>query len=968
MSTKERLPTNNTGDVESPFLSDELFAVEPKEEWELLTAALAAETPYVGGQAQFSDAMSGLERNQKLDTENLSLGEVLSDTESDRESSDATPVSKWQQEANPEASSSTMSAVSATGTTGGRNFTVNDGTVLTPTLEIFAHDLSAAFERRTGKQIHVTSGVRTPEAQARAMWTKLVANEDLTKLYRNKTAVNEVIAAAKGRPEVVAIPTMMAILTAQMGRGVYLSGHMRANSIDVRSKTMSEAEKRACEAAVAELGARWLHEGVPPHYHVDMPSAVPAHEEPSYWALGRDAWRESGTIVEREDECLLGNPDDQETFETAEAVEDTQTIQGLLGAATSECELRSTRSWESEGIAGETGIPPDLASGPNAFGLKSGENRYLSDRSFLFNNAGTLIWTSRDGKVNVTFLRDGLRRAAVWRANVPMPKSAPIIEVRQPRLFLQADLLFLEVKWRSDSKDLEVTATKKLSDRLSISHSDKGDTALKFSVDPKFLLPEPLFVSFEGALDRKAMITGQSQVGVEAGAVKGGVEAEVRVDLKRLVVEVEKTTQPVTDLIQQKTLHLPVVGPVSRAFQSVVGHEVSYETGAAPVRCSNAFGTLFQNTATGPSNVNAYLLAYLATLVYADRIGVVLPEGRDLYKSKPTTYVQERRRQFEVDLQTNPDKFREKFEKATRPLFFAADRPESATNIPPRFRFVWDKLQVLDPEVMLIETTTSVFVVFRGTDRVPGSFSYEWAEWLTTDFKGKLLPFKELSGRVHTGFWSSLGRIREELIERVKEFHGQTKKVWITGHSLGAAQAQMFAGYLLAPEISKKHQIAVQGVYAFASPRVGDKFFVDNLHKRFPRDGLQRFEFADDPVPLLPPRKLGSYDLYADAGVRNYYDTIFSYQYDADAKKPRDPADDSKALEALAGLANLKLGASFLPPSTFCFHHPNFYLRAAYAQLTKSEKERVPGYLPIPDTESAACGAREIARALGAPG
>jgi hypothetical protein len=224
MSTEERLSTNNTRDVESPFLGDELFAIEPKEEWELRTAAVAAESPYMGGRAQFSDGMSGLEREFYVNEDSRLEKEASAEEGEDLEDDLVDELE---------------SAVSPTGTTGGRNFTVNDGTVLTPRLEILAHDLSAAFERRTGKQIHVTSGVRTPEAQARAMWTKLVAKEDLTILYRNKTAVNEVIAAAKDQPEVVAIPAMVAVLTAQMGRGVYLSGHMRANSIDVRSKTMS---------------------------------------------------------------------------------------------------------------------------------------------------------------------------------------------------------------------------------------------------------------------------------------------------------------------------------------------------------------------------------------------------------------------------------------------------------------------------------------------------------------------------------------------------------------------------------------------------------------------------------------------------------------------------------------------------------------------------------------------------------
>lgn len=66
MSTKERSATDYTGEVESPFLDQELFAVEPKEEWEPHAAALVAETPF---QRAFEQGQTSLSEPEELEEE-----------------------------------------------------------------------------------------------------------------------------------------------------------------------------------------------------------------------------------------------------------------------------------------------------------------------------------------------------------------------------------------------------------------------------------------------------------------------------------------------------------------------------------------------------------------------------------------------------------------------------------------------------------------------------------------------------------------------------------------------------------------------------------------------------------------------------------------------------------------------------------------------------------------------------------
>jgi triacylglycerol lipase len=70
-------------------------------------------------------------------------------------------------------------------------------------------------------------------------------------------------------------------------------------------------------------------------------------------------------------------------------------------------------------------------------------------------------------------------------------------------------------------------------------------------------------------------------------------------------------------------------------------------------------------------------------------------------------------------------------------------------------------------------------------------------------------------GRVHSGFKAALEEIWGELRPEIGKLQTQGLKIWLTGHSLGAALATLAADRLQ----------DVQGLYTFGSPRVGDKGF-----------------------------------------------------------------------------------------------------------------------------------------------
>jgi triacylglycerol lipase len=137
-------------------------------------------------------------------------------------------------------------------------------------------------------------------------------------------------------------------------------------------------------------------------------------------------------------------------------------------------------------------------------------------------------------------------------------------------------------------------------------------------------------------------------------------------------------------------------------------------------------------------------------------------------------------------------------------------------------------------------------VVFRGTeiDNFWGSVS----DWLT-DFKIHLRRDNH-GNRIHEGFTAALNLIWGSLEARVKEVTARNKsmRVWLTGHSLGAALATL-AGY----RASVNSSFDVHAVYTYGSPRVGDEGFKNH----FVTSGLDkrtfRFRNNTDIVTRVPP-------------------------------------------------------------------------------------------------------------------
>jgi hypothetical protein len=361
----------------------------------------------------------------------------------------------------------------------------------------------------------------------------------------------------------------------------------------------------------------------------------------------------------------------------------------------------------------------------------------------------------------------------------------------------------------------------------------------------------------------------------------------------------------------------------------------------------NAFNLVFNEHALGYSPGNTYLLTYLSTLIYPDFLDQL--SGDPLNEN--AAYVER--------MHKDPQAFVQDYANRTHHLFWNSALPPGPANVPPKYVWVWGSRGGQDPEAMVISTQKAIFVVFRGTDRVGAAkkdFGYNWAEWLQSDFVALGVSPKvgSLGGLVHAGFWLSLtapatlyapknsdipGGIpnglafRDATLAVIKAFGGGPKRVWLTGHSLGAAHVQLYGAFLTASGLSP------QGVYAFAAPHVGDQAFVTQLNAMFPNNRLQRFDFVHDPVTKVPPnlplpQGQGNPPItYARAGTRVYYDDVKTIQFKAPERPPTDQPIRFPLL---------------LTPGDFCYHYPHWHLNAAYAQLDSGTAKRVPSPLLTP--------------------
>ncbi|MGA2508384.1 MAG: lipase family protein [Chitinispirillaceae bacterium] len=179
---------------------------------------------------------------------------------------------------------------------------------------------------------------------------------------------------------------------------------------------------------------------------------------------------------------------------------------------------------------------------------------------------------------------------------------------------------------------------------------------------------------------------------------------------------------------------------------------------------------------------------------------------------------------------------------------------------------------------------SDVFLVFRGTMTV--------SEWLN-DYSVSLTPYPYGAfGNVHNGFIKTYGIFRKTILDALRNI-GPEKRLYIAGHSLGAALAT-----LAVPDIASSTVFASASVYTYASPRVGDRTFAAE-YNRLTKGRSFRIANTCDlvgsipfPVPFLGI--IGAYFTHVDDPVE------FTVQ-EEDVDKNHDVETYLKALKADEG-------------------------------------------------------------------
>jgi len=211
-------------------------------------------------------------------------------------------------------------------------------------------------------------------------------------------------------------------------------------------------------------------------------------------------------------------------------------------------------------------------------------------------------------------------------------------------------------------------------------------------------------------------------------------------------------------------------------------------------------------------------------------------------------------------------------------------------------------------------------VAFRGSEI--------WKKREKTDLNAMVADLKtnidirltdwEQGGKVHRGFKEALDEVWPDLLPHIKNLHRKGCKIWMTGHSLGAALATLAASRFG----------NVQGVYTFGSPRVGDGLFRELL-----KISIYRIVNNDDIVPHIPPS-----GAYVHVGKMKFIDSNGIIRNSMNENKPlvNEPRDETYG-QVNSGRLKKKSFNGFVP-AAFRDHVPLLYALHLWNNIIESRQ------------------------------
>lgn len=154
------------------------------------------------------------------------------------------------------------------------NYKIESGVELSLDVKKKVKKIADAYFALAKKEIVVTSGTRTSQSQAEAMFTKLAGGDNLA-VYSNQDAAQKIKkiydeGVKNKKNKAAVIDEMKTEIDGQIKKSIYISLHLKKGAIDVRSRDMSNAEKEHFKAAAKDVAVTVILETTPPHFHLQF--------------------------------------------------------------------------------------------------------------------------------------------------------------------------------------------------------------------------------------------------------------------------------------------------------------------------------------------------------------------------------------------------------------------------------------------------------------------------------------------------------------------------------------------------------------------------------------------------------------------------------------------------------------------------------------------------------------------------
>lgn len=154
------------------------------------------------------------------------------------------------------------------------HYSLKSGVVLSINIKNKVKKIADKYFVLAKKDIVVTSGTRTSQSQAEAMYGKLSGGDQLT-VYSNQTAAKEIkkayddaVVAKKSKLDIIS--DMKSVIDSQISKMIYISKHLKVGAVDIRSKDMTTAEKVSFKSAATGVAIKVILETTPPHFHLSL--------------------------------------------------------------------------------------------------------------------------------------------------------------------------------------------------------------------------------------------------------------------------------------------------------------------------------------------------------------------------------------------------------------------------------------------------------------------------------------------------------------------------------------------------------------------------------------------------------------------------------------------------------------------------------------------------------------------------